>query len=53
MAHVGHELHQVQPSCGEVDVDLDVLGLAVMNRVGCHVNNIDVIMEDNHGGGKW
>jgi hypothetical protein len=35
----------------EVNVDLDVLGLAVMSGVGCHVNNTDVVTEDNRGGG--
>jgi hypothetical protein len=35
----------------EVNVDLDVLGLAVMSRVSCHVNSTDVVIEDNHGGG--
>jgi hypothetical protein len=36
----------------EVDVDLDVLGPAVMNGVGCHVDSTDVVTEDNRGRGK-
>ena len=34
----------------EVNVNL-VLGPTVMDGVCCHVYNIDVITEDNHGGG--
>ena len=36
----------------EVDIDLDVLGPSMMNRVGCHVDSTDVVTEDNRGGGK-
>ena len=35
----------------EVNVDLDVIGPAVMNGVGYHVNITDVVTEYNHGGG--
>ena len=34
----------------EVKVDLDVLDLAVMDGVCCHVYNNDVVTEDNRGG---
>jgi hypothetical protein len=35
----------------EVNVNLDVLGLAVMNGVSCHVNSTNVVSEDNRGEG--
>jgi hypothetical protein len=34
-----------------VNVDLDVLGPAVMNGVCCHVCSNDVVIEDNYGRG--
>jgi hypothetical protein len=34
-----------------VNVNLDVLGLTVMNGVCCHVYSTDVVIEDNCGGG--
>ena len=34
----------------EVKVDLDVLGLAVMDGVCCHVYSTDVVIEDKCGG---
>ena len=34
----------------EVNVDLDVFGLAVMDGVCCHVYSTDVVTEDNRGG---
>jgi hypothetical protein len=34
----------------EVNVDLDVLGPAVMNGVSYHVNSTDVVTKDNRGG---
>ena len=34
----------------EVKVKLDVLGLAVMDGVCCHVYSTDVVTEDNRGG---
>ena len=34
----------------EVNVDLDVFGLAVMDGVCCHVYNTDVVIEDKWGG---
>jgi len=36
----------------KMDVDLNVLGTAVVDRIGCHVNNVDVVTVDN-GGGKF
>ena len=33
----------------EVDVDLDVLGTAVVDRVGCHVDSADVVVVDDSG----
>jgi hypothetical protein len=33
------------------NVDLDVLGAAVMNRISYHVNNTDVVTKDNRGRG--
>ena len=33
----------------EVDVNLDVLGTAVVDRVGCHVDSADVVTVDNCG----
>ena len=36
----------------EVDVNLDVLRAAMLDRVTCHVNSTDVITEDNGGGWK-
>ena len=33
----------------EVDVDLNVLGMAVMNWVGCHVDSADAVAIDNNG----
>jgi len=36
----------------EVNVDLDVLGSALMSGVSCHVYSTDVVTEDNRGGGK-
>ena len=35
----------------EVNVDLGVLGSAVIDEVCCHVYNTDVVTEDNRGGG--
>jgi len=35
----------------EVNVDLDVLGLVMMNGVNCHIYNTDVVTEDNRGRG--
>jgi hypothetical protein len=31
----------------EVNVDLDVLGVAVMNGIGCHVDNTHVVAVDD------
>jgi len=31
----------------EVDVDLDVLGTTVVDRVGCHVDSADVVAVDD------
>ena len=36
----------------EMDIDLDVLGPSVMNRVGYHVDSTDVVTEDNRSRGK-
>uniref|UniRef100_A0A8R7PFY3 Uncharacterized protein n=1 Tax=Triticum urartu TaxID=4572 RepID=A0A8R7PFY3_TRIUA len=36
----------------EVDVDLDVLRSAMLDRVTCHVNSTDVITKDNGRGRK-
>jgi len=33
----------------EVDVDLDVLGMTVMDRVGYHVDNANIVAVDNCG----
>jgi len=33
----------------EVDVDLDVLGMTVVDRVGCHVDNANIVAVDNCG----
>ena len=33
----------------EVDVDLNVLGMAVMDRVGCHIDSADVVAVDDSG----
>jgi hypothetical protein len=53
MAYVGYKLHHAQPSRGdEVDVDLNVLGLTVMNGVGCHVESTDIVTYGNRGKGK-
>ena len=35
----------------KVDVDLNVLGAAVANRVGGHVDSTDVVAKDNGRGG--
>ena len=35
----------------KVNLDLDVLGLVVMNEVSCHVYNTDIVTKDNRGGG--
>ena len=32
----------------EVDADLDVLVTAVVDRVGCHVDSVDVIAVDDY-----
>jgi hypothetical protein len=32
-----------------VDVDLDMLSTAVLNRVRCHVDCTDVVTKDNGG----
>jgi hypothetical protein len=37
----------------EVKVDLDVLGLTMMDGVCCHVYSIDVVTEDTRGGVYW
>ena len=36
----------------KVDVDLDVLRAAMLDRVAGHINNTDVITEDNSRGQK-
>ena len=36
----------------KVDVDLDVLRAAMLDRVTCHVNSTDVITENNGRGRK-
>jgi hypothetical protein len=33
----------------EVDVNLDVLGTAMVDRVGCHVNSADVVTVNDCG----
>ena len=33
----------------EVDVDLDVLGMTMVDRVGCHVDNANIVAVDNCG----
>jgi len=33
----------------EVDVDLDVLGATVVDRVGCHVDSANIVAVDNCG----
>ena len=33
----------------EVDVDLDVFGTAMVDRVGCHVDSTDVVAVDDCG----
>jgi len=30
----------------EVNVNLDVLRSSMMNRIGCHINNIDIVTID-------
>ena len=51
MGHEHPNLSQGNLVMDEVNVDLDVLGPTVMNRISCHVNSTDVVTKDNHGGG--
>jgi hypothetical protein len=37
----------------EMDVDLNVLGTAVVDRVGCHIYSADIIIVDNYGDLQW
>ena len=33
----------------EVNINLDVLGTSMMNWIGCHIDNIDVVaIDDRH-----
>ena len=37
----------------EMDVDLNVLGTAMVDRVGCHIDSADVVTVDNCGDLQW
>lgn len=37
----------------EVDVNLDVLHTAMMNRAGCHIDDTHIVAEDNHSMLEW
>jgi len=47
MARGGHGLPPKRPSADELDVDLDMLGATMMDRVGGHIDRADVVAIDN------